>query len=105
MLVIRMDQAQPGQVTADRVLNASGGVLVGSGTTLSADHIRRLRTAGVETLAVAGDDAATEVAMPTVGARMADLAARFAGVQDPVLLQIRDAAARQLGAILAAGGK
>ncbi len=100
MRVIRIDQVQAGQVTAAVVQNASGGTLIGVGTTLSAAHIRSLKTAGVETVTIdAGGSEATNAAFSPI-ARLQALGDRFHGVSDPTLLQIHKVVAARLQAMM-----
>lgn len=100
MKVVRVDQLKPGDVTAATVKNEAGGVLIGPGTTLSDATIRRLKAAGVDTVSVEtrGDD--TPKNMSNIVRRLEELSVRFAGVTDPLLLEIKDVTAKRLQAML-----
>lgn len=100
MQVIRIDLVTPGQVTAEHVRNLAGGTLIGAGTTLNAAHIRSLKTAGVESVAIQVDENTKNIEQFSPVSRLAALDALFEGVADPTLLQIRQAAEKHLHAML-----
>lgn len=97
---VRIDLVLPGQVTALPVLNSAGGTLVGGGTTLSEAHIRRLKSAGVESIQVVGESQAAHAPVPPPARRLEMLAERFAGVEEPLLLEIKQLAAARLQSML-----
>jgi len=76
---------KPGQVIADVVNNASGAVLCPIGYKLTEQAIERLKNAKVTMVYIEGN-AAPSV---DVEARLNDLESRFAGIDDPVLLEIK----------------
>jgi hypothetical protein len=93
---IPLSQVQPDQRLARPVTNASGVVLVQAGTALSAALIHRLLGLGIDTVTVAAEGSDEGEDRP-LEERLRELDARFAGhEQDAVMMQIKDAVARQL---------
>ena len=76
---------RPGQIVADVVKNASGAVLCPIGFTLTDQAIRGLKNARVATVWIEG----SSKPHVDIEARCAALNARFAGIEDPVLLAIK----------------
>ena len=102
MKVVRLEQVNPGDVTADYVRNGAGGILVAPGTELTEAHLRRLKIAGVDTVPVGGQDTLNEVDLAKLQRRIEDLNLRFTGVTDPLLLEIKKIAGGRLQAMLPA---
>jgi len=76
---------RPGQVIADVVSNKNGAVLCPIGYVLTEQAIQRLKNAGVITVYVEGHPGPTI----DIDARLNDLESRFAGTDEPVLLEIK----------------
>jgi hypothetical protein len=85
-------QLKPGLTVAKAVTNAGGAVLCPPGFQLTETAIERLRNAGVKAVIVEGH----EDKAPELKARVDALEARFAGVEDPILLQLKALIANRL---------
>jgi len=97
MPAVRIDQIQVGQVLERPVTNASGIVLMRSGTALTPALIERLRDLGFTELPIR--------ALPTQGAdgEAAAVEARFRGHEhNPLMMQLREMLVRRSAE--AAGG-
>lgn len=92
MVSISIHAAKVGQVIAQPVTNKNGAILCPAGFTLNASVIERLKNAGVDSLAVEGG-APTG---PSIDERLSMLEQRFAGVSDPMLLQLKGIIQRRL---------
>lgn len=89
-------RVRPGQRLSRPVKTAAGVVMVQAGTELTAALIERLRTMGVEVIAVAsgGSSARNEGLLAD---QAADVEARFAGhEQDPWMMRLKAIVLRQL---------
>jgi hypothetical protein len=93
METVKINDLQPDQIVAAPVTNVKGAVLCPAGFRLTEAAIDRLKRAGVETVYV---ESSPEEVRKAIEARLADLEARFARVEDPLLLEIRAAAERRL---------
>lgn len=102
MKVVRLEQVNPGDVTADYVRNSAGGVLMAPGTELTEAHLRRLKIAGIDTVPIGGQETQDPMDVAKVERRITDLNTRFAGVTDPLLLEIKKIAAGRLQTMLPA---
>ena len=100
MRSLRIDQVKPGDVTANRVLNSSGGTLIGAGTALTEGIIRSLKTAGVEVVEVEGGEALGADRVAQIAQRIEELETRCEGISDPFLLEIKMAAMSRLQSML-----
>ncbi len=85
MELVSVHQLKPGDVVGAPVTNSSGAVLCPTGYVLSQEAIDQLLHAGVEAAAIMGG----RLDVPSVEDRLAQLDARFEGVSDPVLLQVK----------------
>ena len=74
-----------GQVVADVIKNANGAVLCPIGYKLTDQAIQRLKNANVSTVYIEGSDTPGI----DIEARLRDLESRFAGIDDPILLEIK----------------
>lgn len=74
-----VNRLQPGMILAEEVLAAEGGILLAAGASLRAEDIALLTRMQLATVGVAEASLA-----------LAGLDARFAGVQDDILLGIRE---------------
>lgn len=85
MRSINVKFLRPGQVIADVVTNANGAVLCPIGYNLTEQAIQRLKNANVSMVYIEGN------AAPSVDieARLNDLESRFAGIDDPILMEIK----------------
>lgn len=94
MLKIPIDQARAGQILVRPVPNASGAILVQSGTVLSSTLIERLGNAGVTHLHVpCGEPSAAR----PIEEQVAEARARFAGhEQDPLMMELLDVVVTQI---------
>ncbi len=89
---VSVEQLKPGEVVAIAVENKNGAVLCPEGFVLTEQAINRLRNAGVETVrvqAVLNNDEA-------INERLASLERRYAAVDDPALLRIKQVVKEQL---------
>ena len=102
MKVVRLEQVNPGDVTADYVRNSAGGILVAPGTELTEVHLRRLKIAGIDTVPIGGQDTLSPVDIAKIERRIEDLNTRFSGVKDPLLLEIKKIATGRLQTMLPA---
>jgi len=89
---ISIAAARPGHILAKAVTNATGAVLCPPGLRLTQATIERLRNAGVQSLIVEGGKDAGRA----LDERLADLQRRFAGIDDPLMLQIKAALEKRL---------
>ena len=87
MFSLSIDDLQPDHVVAQPVTTAQGAVLCPRGFRLTDTTINRLRNAGVENVMVEGGDPEG----PSPEERLEQLEQRFAGIDDPILLQIKAA--------------
>ena len=87
MELVNVHQLKPGYVVAAPVSNPSGAILCPLGFKLTEGAIARLVTAGIESVAVEGRIHKE----PPVEQRLKALNARFKGIEDPLLLQIKAA--------------
>lgn len=100
MELINISSVRPGQVIAKAVTNTDGAVLCPPGFLLTAAVIERLRSSGVESVVLES----APVGEAGIRERLAQLETRFAGVDDPVLLQVKATIERRLQLMLMAGG-
>ena len=84
---VPVSRLKPGQVVADAVMNAEGAVLCPRGFELTETAIGRIRAAGVQTVSVEGAD---DIG-PSPQERLEQIATRFEGIDDPLMLQIKAA--------------
>jgi len=87
MLSLSIDDLRPDHVVAQPVTTSQGLVLCPRGYRLTEATINRLRRTKVEHVVVEGDD--PEGLSPDK--RFEQLEQRFAGIEDPILLQIKAA--------------
>ena len=85
MYLLNIANVQPGQVIAKAVTTPTGAVLCPAGFRLTETAIDRLRNAGIDAIVVEG----TEESGPTLQERLAELSARFEGIDDPIMLQLK----------------
>jgi hypothetical protein len=85
MELVRILSVRPGQVLARDVANTAGAVLCPAGSRLTRAVIERLKTAGIDSVVIEGVDNRG----PTPQERLDVLRRRFAGVDDPILLQVK----------------
>ena len=100
MRAVRIDQVRPGDVTADHVRNEAGGVLIAPGTVLTEVHLRRLKIAGVEMVPIGGTGNSQAENPARNMQRLQCLESRFAGVTDPLLLDIKKIVSVRLQSIV-----
>ena len=101
-----------GMVLADVVRNSRGDVLIAAGTVLEPHHLRGLRTSGIDSVLIRGDEAATDNAKAVeyppelLEAARARVAPRFTrcGTSHPVLAFLAEEAARRQAAAMTAEG-
>lgn len=86
MELVTIEQLRPGQIVATAVTMAGGAVLCPMGFTLTAAAIERLRNAGIEAVVIEGSPS---LDASQLDARLDALRGRFAGVDDPILLQLK----------------
>lgn len=86
MELVTIDQVRPGHIVATAVTMAGGAVLCPMGFTLTAAAIERLRNAGIDAVVIERSLAADN---STLDKRLDLVRERFAGVEDPILLQIK----------------
>lgn len=102
MGLVKVDAVVAGMVLAKPVVDLKGHLVLREGVTLSENHIKLLRAWKIPTVDVQG---ANESSLAELEARVANDAAaqqglahierRFEGVQDPLLLAIRDIVKRR----------
>ena len=85
MKTVNVEDVKPGHVLAEAVTNANGGVLCPRGLELTEATIQRLKSAGVEMVALQSDAAGR----PQLETRIAKLNDRFDGIDDPIMLQLK----------------
>lgn len=85
MELVNVSQLRPGLILATAIRNKGGAVLCPAGMQLTKVIIERIRNAGVESAVVEG----TVGDGPKIEERLAALEARFTGIDDPILLQIK----------------
>ena len=102
MIEFLLAEVKPGMILAKPVRNAQGQLLVNTGSRLSEKDIHKFKTWGVAKVMVrgkTGEGQKSEV-MPEFDVQEsieAELKGKFAGVlDDPVMIEIMDAAKRQL---------
>ncbi|MFP4499873.1 MAG: hypothetical protein ACLFTT_02635 [Candidatus Hydrogenedentota bacterium] len=95
MELLNIAQLKPGLTVAQAVTNANGAVLCPLGYELTEKAIARLENAGVQAVIVESFEDKT----PQFQARVAALEARFAGVDDPILLQLKATIANRLNSM------
>ncbi len=99
MPILKLDNAAPGMILAEPVTNHHNRLLLEAGRRLTERHLRVFKAWGVTVLAVrggGGDEGAGRPEAPPA-AIDEELKARFVGLlQDPVMAEIMEAAARQL---------
>lgn len=100
MHLVRVSELEPGLVLAKAVTNARGAVLCPAGLKLTAETIQRLDKAGVESVAVEGG----EVGGERIRHRLDALETRFAGINDPLMLEIRATIESRLSRMLSDAG-
>ena len=95
MELVSIDQLKAGHVVASAVTNKGGAVLVPPGFKLTEQAIERLRNAGVEGVIVEESRAVR----PDLDIRIAGVAKRFEGIDDPIMLQLKATVLRRLNMI------
>ncbi|MBX7258618.1 MAG: hypothetical protein K1Y02_19815 [Candidatus Hydrogenedentes bacterium] len=88
MILVNIGDLKPGQVIAKAVTNAGGAVLCPAGYRLTETSIERLKNAGVDAVVLDTSDS-PESNEATIDLRLAELEARFRGIDDPIMLQIK----------------
>ncbi len=96
MILVSIDELKPGQVVARAVTNAGGAVLCPPGFELNETTIERLKRAGVDAVLLEMPGVSNE----RVEERLAELHRRFAGIEDPILLQIKATIEKRLNFML-----
>jgi hypothetical protein len=94
--LLSVSQLRPGQTVAKAVTNRGGAVLCPPGFLLTETAIERLRNAGIDSVIVES----LEDKAPEIQARIHALEARFDGVDDPIMLQIKATVSNRLGFLL-----
>lgn len=92
MYLVNIEDVRPGQVVAKAVTSATGAVLCPPGFQMTATAIERLKNAGVTSVIVEGLDESRR----TIAQRLEELHRRFAGIDDPLLIQLKAAVERRL---------
>ncbi len=93
---LKIDQAEAGMILAGDVSNERGMILCKKGMALSETILRRLKSAGVDTVSVQGPPAAG-AAEPTLGEQIAELHRRFEKTAAiPLMASLREICERQL---------
>lgn len=95
MKLITLGQVEAGQIIARDLTNSSGGVLCSKGTILTERLIERLRKAQIAGVYV--ERPLTREDAEAQKARLEQLQARFRGVEDTVMLQLKTIMERRLG--------
>ncbi|MFP4190652.1 MAG: hypothetical protein ACLFU6_01140 [Candidatus Hydrogenedentota bacterium] len=95
MKMVTLGYAEAGQIIARDLTNCSGGVLCSKGTILTERLIERLRKAQVAGVYV--ERSLTREEAEARKARLDQLRARFKGVEDPIMLQLKVIMERRLG--------
>ncbi len=95
MKLVTLGHAEAGQIIARDLTNSSGGVLCSKGTILTERLIERLRKAQVPGVYV--ERPMTREDEEARKARLGQMRARFRGVEDPVMLEIKAIIERCLG--------
>lgn len=90
--LLSIEKLKAGHVVASAVTNKGGAVLVPPGFKLTEPAIERLRNAGVEGVIVEE----TRSARPDLDLRIAGVAKRFEGIDDPIMLQLKATILRRL---------
>ena len=85
MYLVRISEVKPGQVLAKAVVTGGGAVLCPAGFRLTETSVQRLANAGIESLLVEGDSGDTS----ELQRRMEAVEARFRGIDDPIMMQIK----------------
>lgn len=98
MELVSLAQVRPGAVLAAEVANREGAVLCPKGFRLDEAAIARIERAGIQAVIVEGGSA--EYA-PDYDNRLAALEARFAGIDDPVMVQLKATMERVLRSLAA----
>lgn len=93
MILVSINQLQPGQVVAKAVTNSNGAVLCPPGFELTEGAIARLKQVGIDSVILEGEGDGGE---EDYQARLEALEDRFRGVEDPLLLQIKAAVEKRL---------
>lgn len=97
MELVDIASTQPGHVIAQAVTNPDGLILCPPGFRLTEAAIDRLRRVGVVSVAVVQSGGA----QARIQTRLAQLDARFRGIEDPLMLRIREVIKVRLEAMLA----
>jgi len=95
--LVAIDELKPGHVVASAVTNRGGAVLVPPGFRLTAQAIERLKNAGVDGVIV--EERKQGGASADLDARIASLAVRFEGIDDPIMMQLRATISKRLNLI------
>ena len=91
-----LSEANPGDVIAEPVVNERGMVILPKGAELTAPVIGRLQKMNVTEIAIEGDDP-NAPPPKTLDELLADLDARFEGVEDvPLMMEIKEIAREHL---------
>ena len=91
-----LSEAAPGDVIAEPVVNDRGMVILPRGAELTAPVIGRLQKMNVTVIVVEGDDP-NAPPPKTLDELLADLDARFEGVEDvPLMMEIKEIAREHL---------
>ena len=94
--LVTLGHAEAGQIIARDLTNSSGGVLCSKGTILTERLIERLRKAQIAGVYV--ERPLTREDAEARKARLDQLQARFEGVEDSIMLQLKAIMERRLGA-------
>ena len=96
MKLVTLGHAEAGQIIARDLTNSSGGVLCSKGTILTERLIERLRKAQITGVYV--ERPLTREDKEARQARLDGMRARFAGIEDPVMLELKAIMEQCLGA-------
>ena len=92
MELVSLQQVNPGAVLAAPVTNRDGAVLCPKGFHLTEAALARIARAGIQAVIIEGAGKHE----PNYKRRLEQLEARFSGVEDPLLLQLKATMARIL---------
>lgn len=85
MQLCKISDAAPGMALARPICNSEGAVLCPAGFVLTDVAIQRIENAGVEAFFIEGG----EESGPTPAERIEELNRRFAGITDPLMLELK----------------
>ena len=93
MELIGIAHLQAGYVVAADIYNSSGALLCPKGFIVTDEAVERLKNAGISTVMI---ESAPEAQVERIDKRIECLEMRFVGIEDPLLLELKQAALSRL---------